>query len=91
MVEFSHLSLIAALCLSFMPSVVLADEDHVPTYSQITLLDAVKKAEAEGYHDFYKVEFEKNKYEIKALDKSGKKIELKIDANTGTISEGHED
>lgn len=53
---------------------------------QITMLDAVKKVETEGYHNISKIKSEHGNYEIKALDKDGKKVELKVDASTGKIN-----
>ena len=51
----------------------------------MSMLDAVKKVESAGYHNIYKIKQEDNKYEVKALDKNGKKVELKINADTGEI------
>ncbi|MHB1947557.1 MAG: PepSY domain-containing protein [Gammaproteobacteria bacterium] len=53
---------------------------------KLTMLDAVKKVEAAGYHDIYKVESEDGTYEVKAFGKDGKKAELKVNANTGDVS-----
>jgi uncharacterized membrane protein YkoI len=54
--------------------------------NSISALEAVKKVEAEGYHGIYKVETEGRKYEVKALDKDGKKVELKVDGSSGKIT-----
>ncbi len=50
------------------------------------MLDAVNKAEAAGYQRIYKVERDNNEYEMEALDKDGKQVELKVNASTGAIS-----
>ncbi|KTD22853.1 Uncharacterized conserved protein [Legionella lansingensis] len=54
----------------------------------ISMLDAVQKLESAGYHSIYKIESEGNKYEVKALDKNGKKVKLKMNASTGEIKQG---
>lgn len=51
----------------------------------ISMLTAVKKVEEAGYHDIHKVDSEKDKYEVKALDKEGKKVSLEVDALSGDI------
>ncbi|WP_147277501.1 PepSY domain-containing protein [Aquicella lusitana] len=53
---------------------------------KISMLDAIKKVGAAGYHDIYKIEFKKDKYEVKALDKNNKEVELRVNANTGEVS-----
>lgn len=55
--------------------------------ANITALEAAKKVEAAGYHNIYKLEAEDgNEYEVKAIDKNGKKAELKVNATTGEIT-----
>jgi uncharacterized membrane protein YkoI len=54
--------------------------------NRLTLLEATQKAEKEGYHNIYKIEADDDEYEVKALDKDGKKVELEIDATTGKVS-----
>lgn len=54
---------------------------------RISILQATEKVEAAGYHGIYKVEYEDGVYEMKAFDKSNKKVKLKIDAESGKISE----
>lgn len=56
------------------------------TQTEITALEAVEKVEAAGYKDLYKLEAGSNKYEVKALDASGKKAELDVDAVTGKVT-----
>jgi hypothetical protein len=57
--------------------------DAMPKQSNLSVADVVKKVEAAGYQNIYKVEPNGTEYEVKAF-KAGKKIELRIDA-TGEI------
>lgn len=59
----------------------LINDKHHP----MSVLAAVQKLESSGYHNIYKIEFDDNKYEMRALDKDGKKVTLKINANNGEI------
>lgn len=54
--------------------------------NQLTMMEAVKKAEAAGFHDFSKVTCGHDKYEIKALDKDNKKVSIDVDTKSGKIS-----
>lgn len=53
---------------------------------KLSMLDAIKKVEAAGYHAVYEIDVEHHKYEIKALDKAGKKARLQVNGNTGKVS-----
>lgn len=55
------------------------------TPNTLTMLSIVQKIEAAGYHNIYKVKSERGKYEVKALDKDNKKVELNVDAQSGEI------
>ncbi len=57
-----------------------------PNLGKLSMLDIIKKVEKAGYHHVYKIEFKGKKYEIKALNKNGKKTKLRVNANTGEIS-----
>ena len=54
--------------------------------TQLTMMDAVKKAEQAGYHNFYKITSGHDKYEIKAMNKENKKVSIEVDTKTGKIS-----
>jgi uncharacterized membrane protein YkoI len=54
---------------------------------QLTLLDAVKKVEGAGYTQITKIDLEDNKFEVKATDKNGKKVDVEVDGQTGNIKE----
>lgn len=62
-----------------------------PTKSEdmpkLSIFDAVTKVEAAGYKNIYKIEANKNKYEVKAYDKNNKKVSLDMDATTGIIKD----
>ncbi|OGV44379.1 MAG: hypothetical protein A3F46_03780 [Legionellales bacterium RIFCSPHIGHO2_12_FULL_42_9] len=53
--------------------------------NSISMLMAAQKVEAAGYHGIYKIKSEDGKYEIKALNKDNKKVELKVNVKTGEI------
>lgn len=53
---------------------------------QVTMVQSIEKVMAGGYHDVCKVKVEKDaNYEIAALNKDGKKVELKVDSKTGEV------
>lgn len=51
----------------------------------LSLLDVVKKVEAEGYRDISKISFDEDEYEVAAKDKEGNNVKLEVDAKTGKI------
>lgn len=51
----------------------------------MSLKDVQTKLEAAGYTDFREIEREKNKYEVKATDPQGQRVELDVDPVTGDI------
>lgn len=55
---------------------------------RMTALDVSKRLEAMGYSKISEIEMSRdlNKYEIKALNKEGKKVKVDVDAKTGNIS-----
>lgn len=55
---------------------------------RLTMLEAVAKIKDSGYTYIQKVEFEDGKYNVKAFDKDGKKIEFHINPMNGNISHG---
>jgi hypothetical protein len=52
----------------------------------LSALDAVKKVEQSGYHQVYKLETGTSEYDVSALDKDNKKMELTVDMKSGKIS-----
>ncbi|WP_435750462.1 PepSY domain-containing protein [Thauera sp. AutoDN2] len=53
--------------------------------SWMSIKDVLDKLEAAGYTDFREIEREKNKYEVKATDPQGQRVELDIDPLSGDI------
>ena len=51
----------------------------------MSLKDVQTKLEAAGYTDFREIEREKNKYEVKATDPQGQRVELDVDPVTGDV------
>ncbi|HRO35451.1 PepSY domain-containing protein [Thauera sp.] len=45
------------------------------------------RLEADGYHDFEKIERERDKYEVKAIDPQGRRVAAKVDTRSGEILE----
>ena len=43
------------------------------------------RVEAQGYRDITEVEREDGRYEVKAVDAEGRRVELKLDARTGEV------
>lgn len=57
------------------------------TSKPLSALEIAKKVEEAGYHNIYKLDAEEhNEYEVKALDKADKKVELKVDSSNGNIT-----
>lgn len=63
--------------------IVAPPKDKIPSMS---MSDAVKKIEAAGYKNIYKIKLEENKFEAGAMNAEGKKVDLKLNAKTGEIS-----
>jgi len=51
----------------------------------LTMQQVQTRLEAAGYRDFEKIERERNKFEVKATDQQGQRVELDIDPMTGEI------
>ncbi len=51
----------------------------------MNLKDVQTKLEAAGYTDFREIEREKDKYEVKATDPQGQRVELDVDPVTGEV------
>ena len=87
--------LIATLVLS--AGILGASAALVPAFAQstavspasqmegLTMQQVLTKLEAAGYRDFEKIDRERNKYEVKATDAQGQRVELDLDLMTGDI------
>ncbi|HAF56345.1 MAG TPA: PepSY domain-containing protein [Thauera sp.] len=51
----------------------------------MSIKDLLNKLEAAGYRDFREVERDDNRYEVKAVDPQGQRVELDVDPVTGDI------
>jgi hypothetical protein len=51
----------------------------------LSIKDVLGKLEAAGYRDFREVERDKDKYEVKATDPQGQRVELNVDPVTGDV------
>ncbi len=51
----------------------------------MSLKDVQTKLEAAGYTDFREIERDKDKYEVKATDPQGQRVELDVDPVTGEV------
>ena len=86
-------TLIATLALT--AGIIGAGAAIAPAFAQTTapaaqsnwmsLKDVQTKLEAAGYTDFREIEREKNKYEVKATDPQGQRVELDVDPVTGDV------
>lgn len=59
--------------------------DEKNTEPKLSLLDIVKKVEANGYHQINKVKCDDKECTVKALNSKGDSEKLTVDANTGEI------
>ena len=80
----------AAIAPAFAQSVTPAASPAAATTpaaqsSWMSLKDVQTKLEAAGYTDFREIERDKNKYEVKATDPQGQRVELDVDPVTGDV------
>ncbi|WP_299022439.1 PepSY domain-containing protein [uncultured Photobacterium sp.] len=66
---------------------VLADPVESPHPDMLTVPEAMRLLQSQGFHDFRKIKVERdeNEIEVEASDKNGEKVELEIDLYTGKI------
>ena len=72
----------AALVPAFAQSAAVNQASQQQT---LTMQQVLTKLEAAGYRDFEKIDRERNKYEVKATDAQGQRVELDLDPITGDI------
>ena len=51
----------------------------------MSLQEVLSRLGAAGFHDFEEIERESDKYEVKAIDPQGRRVELYVDPVTGEI------
>ncbi len=56
-----------------------------PAGDGLTIPQVLERLEAAGYRDFKEVERERDRYEVKATDAEGRRVEVYVDAATGEI------
>lgn len=64
----------------------VVNKEASSTQNKISMLEASKRVLAEGYSHIYKIEIDGSHYEVKAIDKHQKQVELTVDANSGKVS-----
>jgi Peptidase propeptide and YPEB domain len=57
----------------------------------IPMEQVLAQLKAEGYGEIYEIEREHNRYEVKARDREGRRVELYLDAATGKVLQSEED
>ena len=72
----------AALVPAFAQSTAVSPASQM---EGLTMQQVLTKLEAAGYRDFEKIDRERNKYEVKATDAQGQRVELDLDPITGDI------
>ena len=90
-------TLVATLTLT--GGILAAGATLAPTFAQnapaaaatqsnwMSLKELQSKLEVAGYRDFEKIERERTRYEVKAIDPHGQRVELDVDPVTGDILE----
>jgi len=62
-----------------------AIENPTKEVKSLGILEIIKKVQAAGYHDIYKISFDEGKYEVAAIDQAGVDVKLDVNASTGEI------
>lgn len=58
-----------------------------PSPSRLTIRDVYDRVEAAGHRDLQQIEFEHDRYEVKAHDARDERVELKVDATSGAVEQ----
>lgn len=56
-----------------------------PAATQLTIRDIYDRLEAAGYRDIRQIEWEHDRYEVKASNTQGQRVKLKVNASTGAV------
>jgi hypothetical protein len=76
----------AAIVPAFAQDAAPAATSAAPAQSNwLSIKDVLNKLEAAGYSDFREIDLDKNKYEVKATDPQGQRVELDVDPVTGDV------
>lgn len=60
-------------------------EEPKDFFQPLSALTVAKEVEKAGFKKIFEIEADGEKFEVKALDAQGKKVELKVDARSGEI------
>ena len=76
----------AAIAPAFAQNAAPAATSAAPVQSNwMSIKDVLNKLEAARYRDFREVERDDNRYEVKATDPQGQRVELDVDPVTGDV------
>ena len=76
----------AAIAPAFAQNAAPAATSAAPVQSNwMSIKDVLNKLEAAGYRDFREVERDDNRYEVKATDPQGQRVELDVNPVTGDV------
>jgi flagellar hook assembly protein FlgD len=82
---------LAACLLAGSVSLVLADSDKVAPAGSMSPTQVTSSLQSQGY-TVSKIKFDDGNYKVKAIDASGHKQKLAVNAQTGTVvSKGDDD
>jgi hypothetical protein len=70
---------------AFAQNAATATTTTTPQANWMTMEQVQTKLQAAGYRDFEKIERDTTKYEVKATDAQGRRVELDVDPVTGDI------
>ena len=71
---------------TFFPAFARGDAPIAASQSNwMSLQEVLSRLGAAGFHDFEEIERESEKYEVKAIDPQGRRVELYVDPVTGEI------
>ena len=84
--------LAAALLAAGVATAAYAQQQPQPQTPQtatatdvLSIRSVLDRVEAQGYRDIREVERDRDRYEVKATDAEGRRVELELDARTGEI------
>lgn len=58
-----------------------------PTGAQLTIRDAYDRVEAAGYRGIREIEWEHDRYEVKASNAQGERVKLYVSGETGAVEQ----
>ncbi|MDO6498705.1 PepSY domain-containing protein [Photobacterium sanguinicancri] len=75
------------LTLAIAPVVCIADPVHTAPTNALTVQQALRMLQDQGYYDFKKIKLEQDEdeIEVEARNKIGHKVEIELDLYTGQV------